>query len=77
MIMAYLPREKVLLEADAFTPPPQVRTQPPANVSPYAINVADNIARLKLDVQRIIPVHYPADNRNVSMSELLMAVGRN
>jgi len=31
---------------------------------------------LKLDVQRIISVHYPADDRSVGMSELLMAVGR-
>lgn len=31
---------------------------------------------LKLDVQRIVPVHYPADNRQVTMSELTRWVGR-
>jgi glyoxylase-like metal-dependent hydrolase (beta-lactamase superfamily II) len=76
MIMAYFPKEKILYEADAFTPPPRRATQTPANISPYTACIADNIARLKLDVQRIISVHYPADNRSVGMGELLMAVGR-
>ena len=34
------------------------------------------IDRLKLDVQRIIPIHYPADNRNVGSAELMKMVGR-
>jgi glyoxylase-like metal-dependent hydrolase (beta-lactamase superfamily II) len=76
MLLAWLPKEKVLLEADGFNPPPQPVTQTPATVSPYTANLADNIARLKLDVQRIVPVHYPADNRNVTMTELMTAVGR-
>jgi glyoxylase-like metal-dependent hydrolase (beta-lactamase superfamily II) len=76
MIVAYLPREKVLLEADAFNPPPQPATQTPATISPYNQALADNIQRLKLDVVRIIPVHYPADNRKVMTVELLKAVGK-
>ena len=76
MIMAYFPKEKFLYEADAFTPPPRRATRTPANINPYTVCIADNIARLKLDVQRIISVHYPADDRSVGMSELLMAVGR-
>ena len=32
--------------------------------------------RLKLDVETVIPVHYPADSRKVTMAELLRAVGR-
>ena len=76
MIIAYLPKEKVLLEADGFNPPPQPLTKTPAAISPYTASLAANIERLKLDVQRIVPVHYPADNRKVSMAELQTAVGK-
>jgi glyoxylase-like metal-dependent hydrolase (beta-lactamase superfamily II) len=76
MIMAYLPKEKVLVEADEFNPPPQVATAPPANINPYNVNLAANIDRLKLDVDRIIPIHYPGDGRKVAKSELLMAIGK-
>jgi uncharacterized protein (DUF934 family) len=40
------------------------------------LNLMDNLARLKLDVGTIVPVHYPADGRTVSMAELLRAVGK-
>jgi glyoxylase-like metal-dependent hydrolase (beta-lactamase superfamily II) len=76
MLMAYLPKEKILLEADAFNPPPQPLTQTPASISPYHQSLLANIERLKLDVQRIIPVHLPADGRKVPLAELLKAAGR-
>ena len=76
MLMAYLPKEKILLEADAFNPPAQPLTQTPATISPYNQSLVANIDRLKLDVQRIIPVHYPADNRVTTMAELMKAVGK-
>ncbi len=76
MLLVYLPKEKVLLEADGFNPPPQPLTRTPATVSPYTANLEANIARLKLDVERIIPVHYPADGRKVTTAELMTAVGK-
>jgi glyoxylase-like metal-dependent hydrolase (beta-lactamase superfamily II) len=76
MLLVYLPKEKVLLEADGFNPPPQPLTKTPASISPYTANLEANIERLKLDVDRIIPVHYPADNRKVTMAELMTAVGK-
>jgi glyoxylase-like metal-dependent hydrolase (beta-lactamase superfamily II) len=76
MLVAYLPKEKVLLEADGFNPPAQPLTQTPAAISPYTASLAANIDRLKLDVQRIVPVHYPADNRKVPIIELQTAVGK-
>jgi glyoxylase-like metal-dependent hydrolase (beta-lactamase superfamily II) len=76
MLLVYLPKEKVLLEADGFNPPPQPLTRTPANISPYTANLEANIERLHLDVERIIPVHYPADNRKVMDAELLTAVGK-
>lgn len=76
MLIAYLPKEKVLIEADGFNPPVQLATQPPAQLSPYTASLMANIERLKLDVERIIPIHYPADNRKVMFAELKMAVGK-
>jgi glyoxylase-like metal-dependent hydrolase (beta-lactamase superfamily II) len=76
MLIAYLPKEKVLLEADGFNPPPQPLTRTPAAISPYTASLAANIQRLNLDVQRIIPVHYPAGDRKVPMAELQVAVGK-
>ena len=76
LLMVYLPKEKVLLEADAFNPPAQPITATPGTISPYNTSLVENIARLKLQVDRIIPVHYPADNRKVTMAELLKAAGK-
>jgi len=76
MLVAYLPREKVLLQADGYNPPAATAT-PPNPPSPYNLSLLDNIQRLKLDVQRIVPVHLPADNRVVTMAELTRWVGLN
>ena len=76
LIVAYFPKEKILVEADAYNAPAQPPAAAPPSVSPYVSNLADNIDRLKLDVQRIIPIHYPADNRHVTMAELMRMAGR-
>jgi glyoxylase-like metal-dependent hydrolase (beta-lactamase superfamily II) len=75
MLIAYFPKEKVLLEADGYNPQPANAT-PPNPPSPFTLSLVDNIRRLKLDVDRIVPVHYPADNRVVTMAELTRWVGR-
>jgi glyoxylase-like metal-dependent hydrolase (beta-lactamase superfamily II) len=75
MIVAYLPKQKVLLEADAYNPQPANAT-PPNPPSPYTLSLLENIQRLKLSVDRIVPVHYPADSRVVTMAELTRWLGR-
>jgi len=75
MLIAYLPKEKVLLEADGYNPQP-VNATPPSPPSPFTLSLLDNVRRLKLDVDRIVPVHYPADNRVVTLAELTKWVGR-
>jgi glyoxylase-like metal-dependent hydrolase (beta-lactamase superfamily II) len=75
MLLAYFPKEKVLLEADAYNPQPTTAT-PPNPPSPYTLSLVDHIRRLKLDVKRIVPVHYPVDNRVVTVEELTKWVGR-
>jgi glyoxylase-like metal-dependent hydrolase (beta-lactamase superfamily II) len=54
--MIYLPKDRVLVEADAWTPTPQ-GAKPPAVVNPLWLNLRDNIERLRLDVQRFAPLH--------------------
>jgi glyoxylase-like metal-dependent hydrolase (beta-lactamase superfamily II) len=71
MLMAYLPKEKLLIQADAYTPLPP-NTPPPATPNANNVNLVDNIERLKLDVERILPLH----GRVVPITELYAAVGR-
>lgn len=75
MLLAYLPKEKVLIEADGYNPQPTTAT-PPNPPSPYTVSLLDNIRRLKLDAPRIVPIHLPADGRVVTMEELTKWVGR-
>ena len=70
MLVAYLPNPKLLIEADVYTPAPA--NAPPAPPSREAVNLVENISRLKLDVQQIAPLH----GRLVSIDDLRAAVGR-
>jgi glyoxylase-like metal-dependent hydrolase (beta-lactamase superfamily II) len=47
MLMVYLPKERLLIEAEAFTPGPP-NAPVPAFINPLSVNLADNIARLNL-----------------------------
>ncbi len=76
LIMAYLPKEKIVVEADAYNPPAQASAPAPTPASPYNLSLVETLNRLKLDVETIIPVHYPADGRKVTKAELLRAVGQ-
>jgi len=55
MLMVYLPKDKILIEADLYTPPATSVTTPVA--MPFIANLADNIDRLGLQVNKIIPIH--------------------
>ena len=70
-VVAYLPKEKLLIEADSFTPAPP-NTPPPAQINPNHTNLVDNLATLNLAVDRILPLH----GRVVPASELYTAVGQ-
>lgn len=71
LIMAYLPKEKLLVEADAYTPAPP-NTPPPARPNPFSVNLYDNIERLKLAVDQILPLH----GRMVPLADLQKAIGQ-
>jgi glyoxylase-like metal-dependent hydrolase (beta-lactamase superfamily II) len=67
MLMAYLPKEKLVIEADLFdtdAPPPATPTA--ANRSLHTV-----VQTLKLDVSRIVPIH----GRPVPWTDLLKVVG--
>ena len=71
-LVVYLPAERVLIEADAYTPGAPGMAPPPV---PNAnnVNLVQNIERLGLNVERILPLH----GRMVPIGELHAAIGRN
>jgi len=77
MLIVYLPQQKVLLEADEFNVLNPIPTAPVPNPNQYQVNLLANIERLKLDVDRIIPVHLPnPQTRKVPLQELKFAAGK-
>jgi glyoxylase-like metal-dependent hydrolase (beta-lactamase superfamily II) len=65
IIMVYLRKEKILIEADVFTPGP-AGAEPPKVPDPQSANLEANIRRLNIDVDQILPIH----GRIVPYSEL-------
>jgi len=70
LFVAYFPKDKILVEADVFTPPPPNAPAPAADA--LALNLYDNIQRLKLDVAQIAPIH----GRLASFDEFRRAVAK-
>lgn len=55
MLMVYLPAEKLLIEADLYTPPaPNITPVPPM---PFAKDLVREIDRQRLEVEKILPLH--------------------
>ncbi len=71
MLMGYLPKEKLLIEADLFTPPAP-NAPPAATPSAAAMSLFNNVQRLKLDVAQIAPIH----GRVVPWTDFLKIVGK-
>jgi len=55
MLIAYLPKEKIAINADLYSPPAAGGNL--ANVSNNAVVLFRNIGRLKLDVAQHVPIH--------------------
>lgn len=71
MLIGYLPKAKLLIDADVYTPGPP--NAPPGPVSKEAVNLYDNLQRLKLDVRTITPLH----GRLATIDDLRKAIGQN
>lgn len=72
-IVVYLPAEKILVEADAYTPLP-AGVPKPATPNPFSVNLYENIQRLKLDVRTIAALHGPG---KVTLADLENFIGWN
>ena len=68
MLLAYLPKEKILFTADFSAPLPG---QP---VSPSIVTLAQNIQRLQLDFDRHVMVHAADPDRPLTKADLLALV---
>ncbi len=44
--------------------------------SPYFRNLVENVRRLELDVERVVPVHYPLDNRVITMADVMRLMSK-
>jgi glyoxylase-like metal-dependent hydrolase (beta-lactamase superfamily II) len=55
MLIAYLPKEKILVNADLYGPPAQGAPAPAPNANMRSLQ--QNIQRLKLDVAQHVPIH--------------------
>lgn len=70
-LMAYLPKERILIEADSFTPGPP-NAPPPVELNPNNTNLVDNLKIRGIAVDKILPLH----GRVVPASDLYAAVGQ-
>jgi glyoxylase-like metal-dependent hydrolase (beta-lactamase superfamily II) len=70
-LMAYLPKQKLVIEVDAWTPPAPNATAP-QTPSPASVNLYENIQRLKLDVTSVVPLH----GRVMTMNDFAAAIGK-
>jgi glyoxylase-like metal-dependent hydrolase (beta-lactamase superfamily II) len=70
IVMVYLPKEKLLVEADVYNPPAP-NAPPPASVNTNWVNLSDNIKRLSMNVDQILPLH----GRIMPLAELHKSIG--
>lgn len=70
LLVAYLPKQKLLIQADSYIPRPGAPPLPAP--SPYTINLVDTVTRLKLDVARVVHIHGGVS----PYSDLVAAAGR-
>jgi glyoxylase-like metal-dependent hydrolase (beta-lactamase superfamily II) len=70
-LMVYLPKEKILIEADAYTPGAPGAKPPAAPNNANAVNLVQNVQRLKLAVDTVLPLH-----GRIAKGEEMMAAGK-
>ena len=68
-IVMYLPKSKILVESDVYN-----FTAPNDFVHAWHANLYENLERLKLDIDRIIPTHAPPAGKVVTMADLRASV---
>ena len=81
MLVAYLPKEKILLQADLYNAPNLNAPAPaagaaPAPPNPSTVTFVANTERLGLDYQSVVGVHAPNPDRPISKQDVLAVIGR-
>jgi glyoxylase-like metal-dependent hydrolase (beta-lactamase superfamily II) len=72
MLIGYLPKQKLLFEVDVFNAPAP-NAPPPARPSPATVEFLNNLERMKLDIDKILPGHGPGA---ATMADLRRVAGR-
>lgn len=70
-LMVWLPKERLLIQADAYTPAPP-NSPPPPVPNANQVNLVQNFERLGMQPERILPLH----GRVVPVAELYASIGR-
>lgn len=71
MLIAYLPKDKIIVEADLYTPG-AANAPAPNPPSPYTVALLDYLDKMKFDYDKILGLH----GRLATKDELLKAAGR-
>lgn len=71
MLIAYLPKDKMVIEADLYTPG-AAGAPPPNPPNPYTVALLDWLDKMKLDYDKVVGLH----GRMATKDELLRAAGR-
>ncbi len=71
LLIGYLPKEKVMIVADAFSPRTMLKG-PAKRVNPFTANLWRNLERLKLDIETIVPIH----GEKVGFEQMRFAAGQ-
>jgi glyoxylase-like metal-dependent hydrolase (beta-lactamase superfamily II) len=73
MLLAYLPKEKIIAYADMYNVP--APTAPAAPPTAGFVVMADNLERLKIDFDTVISVHAPNPDRPVKKADFIKDLG--
>ena len=69
MLMVYLPKERILIEADSFSPSAAPWTTPPNGLANLR-HFYQSVERLRLDVEQVIPIHGPVSTLGMASEAL-------
>ena len=61
LLIGYLPKEKIMMVADAYSGR-GFRKSPAKNVIPYRSNLWENLKKLNLDIETVLPIHGKKSN---------------
>ena len=73
MLIAYLPKERIIVYGDIFNMPAP-DAPPPAVPSIAHVVMVDNLERLKLDYDTVISVHAPNPDRPIKKADIYATI---